>query len=372
MKVKVDKSRLVGAIGMVKDTATGDIAVLKNVKIETLGDGKISLTTTNLDTTVSATVECTVRREGSVTVPVKFLQGAVSVMTSQEVELEYDGSERGKLNIYGGDASFKVSTIPVSEFPIASKFADGSVGFEVSASVLKGGLGKVAYAMSQDKTRREFQSVGFGTDGGKLVLLATDGRRGAKAVVEFVGEAVKVPNISIPDTSMKLIMRMLSGDGIVSVVCDGSSARFCGGNWSVQTKLIDGGYQVDGVNRVIANGVNNAVNSFDVDRMMFTDAVRQASVSAEDECPSIVLNIGQNSIVMTSRNTENDSDAKASLPVKYEGDGAVIVVNPKYILDVLGSSSDDILTMRFKDGGSLVAFNDAEESFNAIVMPLRA
>ena len=107
MKFKVIRSKFIEGLKSVQNIVAGkgSLPILQNVMIEGKGNS-IKLTTTDLDISIKAEVECEIIEEGMTTLPVKLLFVSVMKAAEGEVTVECDGQERA--TIKAGSARFKL------------------------------------------------------------------------------------------------------------------------------------------------------------------------------------------------------------------------------------------------------------------------
>jgi hypothetical protein len=90
------------------------LPILSNVLLRA-GDNKLELTATDLDVTITCTVEANVKKKGSTTVPVKRFFGIVRELSSPEIELEVD--DKSACSIRAGASFYKIHGLSADEFP---------------------------------------------------------------------------------------------------------------------------------------------------------------------------------------------------------------------------------------------------------------
>ena len=191
MKFKVIRSKFIEGLKSVQNIVAGkgSLPILQNVMIEGKGNS-IKLTTTDLDISIKAEVECEVMEEGRTTLPVKLLFVSVMKAAEGEVTVECDGQERA--TIKAGSARFKLQGMPAAEFPSIPEDGEAYM-YTIPQATIREMLRKTAYAASQDDTRRTLKGVLMSFKDEKLTMVATDGRRLAlvENEVEFPKAAEK-------------------------------------------------------------------------------------------------------------------------------------------------------------------------------------
>lgn len=340
MKIAIERSAFANALAKVKDSAGNpSMPITDNVKMETSGDEHIRLTATNLEMTTSTVVRCQVQEQGATTVPIKLLVQMVNVMTASIVEFSVDDRTNAKAKLVGGDTKFALATTPVSQFPVPDS-VDGDT-FTIGCGTLKGLISDVSYAVSSDNYRRFLMGINLFARNGRLHAIGSDGYRFAITSAPFEGTASF--NIILPSLAFKSLRAVLGDEGDVTVrIKSGSAALFSLDGWSMQTKLISETYP-----DVISMLGRIEDHTVEIDRTVFADAIRQASVtSAGVGSRYVAITVSDGVIRLTSNDNER-SESEIIIPAKFSGEGCTFRMNPKFILDALSQFSDDGIMLRF-------------------------
>ena len=91
MNLSIAKDQLLLGLQSVQSVVSSrtTLPILSNVLLKA-GDNRLELTATDLDVTISCSVEAKVSKPGSTTIPVKKLFGIARELSSPEIELEVD------------------------------------------------------------------------------------------------------------------------------------------------------------------------------------------------------------------------------------------------------------------------------------------
>ena len=366
MQFKINRSNFVEALKAAADVSGANaLAILSNVKLETEGEGTLVVTGTNLDVVVVRRVECQVKVGGKIAAPAKFLLSAVSAMTAPDVEFTVDENvSNAKAKLTGGDSSFKMVTMPESEFPKAAT-VEGEE-FKIESAKFITALKKVAYAACPDDTRRSLKGVNIAFENGKVTFVGTDGRRLSLVETDLDGAEVKTSFI-LPDVAVKYALKVFGqkDDETIKVVSSRSGAVFTSDTAVLQTKLVDETYP--NYRQVIPG---DSKFSVEIDRQQILDAVRLVSISAENESPRVTLEFKDGVLTVASMNSDI-SDAKTVLPVKFDGEKVLIGLSPRYLIDVFNCLVEDDITLKFSNATSPLVITDEAAGFLGVIMPLR-
>ena len=151
------------------------LQILANVKIEAKEDGTLVISATDLDMTVQTAVKCEVVEPGITTLPAKLLLNAVQKLPEGQVEIDSDPKTE-KATLKGGSAVYRLNGLPAKDFPTADK-VEVLAAYTLSQPVLRECIRKTSFATSDDDTRKTLKGLSVNFEGGKLTMVATDGRR---------------------------------------------------------------------------------------------------------------------------------------------------------------------------------------------------
>lgn len=362
MKFKIIRSKFVEGLKSVQNivASKGSLPVLQNVLLEAKSK-ELKMTTTDLDISIKTICECEVTEQGVSTLPVKLLFNSVSRAEEGDIEIEIDANEYA--SIRAGSAKYKLAGLPESEFPRLPQDED-TYSYTIAQQTLREMLRKVAYAASQDDTRRTLKGVLMSFKEQKLTMVATDGRRLAlvENEIEFPKSAEK--DIVLPSKAVNELMRSLSGEGEVSVMIQQSQICFKLDNIIIYSKLINDTYP--NYQQVIPNETHEVIS---VDRQLLLSAIERASVMTMDEAHSIKLIFSNGKLTVTSA-ASDIGEAKDEVPIKYAGETIEIMFNPSYVMDPLKAIDDDEITINLNNGHSPAVIK-CSIPFLYVLMPLR-
>ncbi len=362
MKFKVIRSKLIEGLKSVQNIVAGkgSLPILQNVMIEAVGNS-IKLTTTDLDISIKAEVECEVAAEGATTLPVKLLFTSMTKAAEGEIEIEVDAHERA--SIRAGSARFKLQGMPAGEFPKLPEEGD-AYAYAIPQATIREMLRKTSYAASQDDTRRMLKGVLMSFKDEKLTMVATDGRRLALVENEIEFPKAAERDIVLPSKAVAELQRSLTGEGNVTVMVKKSQVCFNLSSVQIYSKLVDENYP--NYRQVIPEKCEHHIA---IDRQLLLDALDRASVMTMDESHSTKLIFEENTLTVTSAASEI-GEAKDEVPIKYAGEKIETMFNPSYVMDPLKAIDDDEITIEINDGHTPAVIK-CSIPFLYVLMPLR-
>ncbi len=367
MNLTIGKDTILAGLQAVQNVVSTrtTLPILSNVLVRA-EEGRVEFTATDLDVTISCTVEATVKQAGTTTIPVKKLVGIVRELSVGDIELETD--EKNVTSIRSGSSFFKIRGLSAEEFPPVPKFnADRRI--VLPQEKIRGMLRKTSFAISTDESRYVLNGIFISLKDHKMTMVATDGRR-----LALVDEEVDVPEKSqgefiVPAKTVNELSRLLAGTGDVEINFTENQAALSlkdekGAGVLIITKLIEGNYP--NYRQVIPGETKERIS---LPREEFMHALRRAEIMTSDKQNSVKLAFTKNNLAITA-NSPDVGEARESLSINYKGRDLAIAFNPAYVIDPLNALENDEVFIELIDELSpgVLKINGA---FLYVVMPMR-
>ncbi len=337
------------------------IPVLSNVLLSAK-DNLLTLSTTDLEVSISTSIEANVETEGETTLPARKFGQIVGTLTKGDVTLETDKSLTTTISC--GRAVFRVMGIEASEFPRETGFQEDR-RLELAAVDFGKTLKKIAYAVSMDRTRYVLNGILLSINEGNFTSVATDGRR--LAVVEKVIDGIDQSmdgDVILPIKVVTELQKLLEEEGRVEIRLSESRASFTVSNSEISSKLVEGKYP--NYRQVIPGSFKNSVI---IPREAFSEVLNRVSVVVTDSGASIKFDLSKDSLKL-SASSSDVGEASEPVEVSYQGDPLTIALNPGFLREPLRNLECDELTMRFNDEFKPIALL-GDEGFLYVIMPMR-
>ena len=341
------------------------LPILSNVLLRAEGD-RLEFTATDLDVTVACSVEATVKKPGSSTVPVKKLFGIVRELNGSELDLEVD--DKNVCVIRSGPSFYKINGLAADEFPPLTKFKEDKK-VKLPQETLKSMMRKSSFAISTDESRYVLNGIFISFKDHKMTMVATDGRRLALVDEEAEISEKSQGEFIVPAKAVNELNRLLQDKGEVEINFTDNQASFTlkddkGSSVLVVTKLIEGNYP--NYRQVIPGEAKERIALV---RDEFLHALRRAEIMTSEKSNSVKLTFTKNKLEITA-NSPEVGEAKESLAINYKGKDLAIAFNPKYVIDPLNALDNDEVFIELIDELSpgVLKINGP---FLYVVMPMR-
>jgi DNA polymerase-3 subunit beta len=349
--------------------ARATMPILGNVLIEA-ADGKVCLTTTNLDMSIRCGIVAQIDEPGTLTLPVRKLAAIVSDLPSLEVKVEATSQQA---RIMSGTATFRIMGISSEDFPPLPNFADKH-SFVLKQEDLSTMLRCVSYAQSQDESRYIMNGVSFNFSEGKMTLAATDGRRLAVISREMSVSDENAGSIILPARTCAEVMRLLGQGETVRISFNDRQVAF-----EVKTAGEDGGLtdSVYLVSKVVEGAFPNyrqvipreTDQHLTLNREILLNTVRRASRVTSDKNNSVKVSMKPGTLEVAG-SSPDVGESRISVNVDYSGPEVNVAFNPQYLMDPLKALTRDEIIFEFKDELSPGVIR-TPDGFLCVIMPLR-
>ena len=367
MNLTIAKDQILNGLQSVQNIVSTrtTLPILSNVLLRAEGN-RLELTATDLDVTITCTVEAAVKKSGATTVPVKKLFGICRELSQSELELEVD--DKSSCSLRSGASFFKIRGLGAEEFPPLPKFREDK-RVVLPQEKIKGMLKKTSFAISTDESRYVLNGIFISLKEHKLTMVATDGRR-----LALVDEEVDITEKSqgefiVPAKAVNELNRLLGDKGEIEIKYSDNQAAFTlkdekGFDILVVTKLIEGNYP--NYRQVIPSEAKERVQ---LSREEFLHALRRAEIMTSEKQNSVKLTFGKNNLAITA-NSPEIGEARESLAINYKGKDMSIAFNPGYVIEPLNALTNDEVFLELIDELSpgVLKINGP---FLYVVMPMR-
>jgi DNA polymerase III subunit beta len=176
MKLSVSQQHLTHGLSMVSRAVSprSTLPVLSNILVAT-DEGRLRLSATNLELTITTWIGAKIEEEGAITVPSRTFSDLVNALPNDTVHLSLNVRTQ-TLNVRCGTSNTDIKGIDAQEFP-PIPIADLRASLNLGAGDFKEMIQQVAFSASTDDARPVLQGVRLSVKGPEITLAATDGFR---------------------------------------------------------------------------------------------------------------------------------------------------------------------------------------------------
>ncbi|MGH1378856.1 MAG: DNA polymerase III subunit beta [Alphaproteobacteria bacterium] len=370
MKLSIDRSALLRALNHVQSVVErrNTIPILSNVLMKAQ-DGVLSLSSTDMDLEINEAVAANVTVDGATTAPAGTFHEIVRKLpdgSDVEVELNAEGTQ---ITVRSGRSKFKLSCLPVADFPEIST-GDLPSGFSLPASDLRALIDRTKFAMSTEETRYYLNGIYVheaDNDGVKVLrAVSTDGHRLARFEMPLPEGAAGMPAVIIPRKAVGEVRKLIEDAAdLIQVTLSDNKIRFAFDHIILTSKLIDGTFP--DYQRVIPQGNDKIV---EIDPKVFSRAIDRVSTISDGKSRALKITLDGKQMTLSASSPEAGS---ATEELEVNGDASMdIGFNAKYLLDITSQIEGEGCRLTLADSASPTIIQDnSDPSSLYVLMPLR-
>lgn len=362
MRFRCERDVLADAVttaGRAVSSRGGSLPVLSGVRAELKGD-LLTVTGSDLDLTVRATVAVDGQEDGVAVLPARLASDIVRALDPGGVEVAAKGDEA---EITSGASQFVVRLMPAEEFPQLPAPAGDAV--TVPAPAFAQAMRQVVPAASNDDARPILTGVLLTAETDGLRMVATDSYR--LAVRDLTGLTVlsEGQSVLVPKRALEELGRVLGETEELTLRLGERDASFEAGSVVVTTRLIDGEFP-NYRNLIPAS----QPNTLTVGREALLESLRRVRIMAKDATP-VRLTMGSDGVEVAAI-TQDVGEAHEALPAGFEGDDLTVAFNPEYLINGIEVSTGDEIRLQTVDAlKPALIRSQGTEDFLYLLMPVR-
>ena len=346
--------------------SSNTLPILDNFLFE-LDHTKLTVSASDLETTMASTLNVESDSEGSVAIPARLLLDTLK--TFPEQPLTFVVEDNNTVEISSNHGKYALAYADGNEFPKAVGLEDPSKTV-ITGDILATAIGKTIFAAGNDDLRPVMSGVFFQFSTEGLTFVATDAHKLVKYTRQDV-KATQVAEFIMPKKPLNLLKGILAAsEDDVTIEYNESNAKFTFENSELICRLIDGKYP--NYEAVIPK---ENPNKLVISRNQFLNSVRRVSIFSNKTTHQIRLKIAGAELNISAEDIDYSNKAEERLTCDYQGDDMQIGFNSRFLTEMLNNlSSDDVqLEMSMPNrAGILTPIDglDEGEQVTMLVMPV--
>ncbi len=369
MKFIVSSSTLLkqlqGIGGVLNSSNT--LPILDNFLFEIKGKS-LTVSASDLETTMTATLEVEAKEDGSICIPAKMLMDTLKAFPEQPLTFDIDPKSFG-VEISSDNGKYKLSGHNGSEFPKIPTLESPSK-VEVDAAVLATAINKTIFATGNDDLRPVMSGVYFQLEKDGITFVATD----AHKLVRYKrtdAKADKSASFIVPKKPLNLLKGLMSSsDSKVTLEYNESNAFFAFDNITLICRLIDGKYP--NYEAVIPNENPNRLT---IDRNGLQSSIKRVSIFANKTTNQVRLKMTGSELVISAEDLDFSNAANERLTCNYQGEDMEIGFNSRFLTEMIANmeSEEAVVEMSAPNRAGIIlpgGEKSGDEDILMLVMPV--
>ena len=365
MKISISREDILPALqivnGVVERKQT--LPILSNV-LFAISKDRISLTATDMEVELVATIEKASQKSGEITLPARKLLDICKALPEAALINMEIGTDRA--SIVSGKSRFVLTTLPAAEYPLV-EFSEDKTHFQISQRKFKNILDNTAFAMAQQDVRYYLNGLLLELEGNKLRAVATDGHRLALCDTAIESKQSKPTQVIVPRKGVTELTRLLrDDDNIINVLLSNNHIRLDLDGIKFTSKLVDGKFP--DYTRVIPAETDTPVVA---NRELLRQSLTRASILSNEKYRGVRIILEPAKLRALAHNPEQE-EAEEEIEVSYSGNEMEIGFNVSYLLDTLNIIKTENVFITISDPNSSCLFlPENSQDCKFVVMPMR-
>ncbi len=368
MKFVVSSSVLLKQLSAVNGVIANNpiVPILENFLFQ-IDQNQLTVTASDLQTVMITTLAIESTDSGAIAVPARLLLDTLRGLPDQPVTFKIDKDTFGT-EIITENGRYKLSGENPIDFPKVPQVTK-SISVSIPADVLGSAIANTIFAVSNDDLRPAMTGVYVQLSAEYTNFVATDGHR----LIRYRRTDMKSEHEStmiIPRKALTLLKATLPSDD-TTVTADFSSANafFSFNNIRMICRLIDERFP-DYENAIPQNNPNVMT----INRSEFLGSLKRIAIYSNKTTHQIRLKLAQNDLVISAEDLDYSNEANEKLMCDYEGDEMEIGFNAKFMVEMLGNISSNMISLEMSqpNRAGLIIPSDKKENEDILllVMPV--
>jgi DNA polymerase-3 subunit beta len=307
--------------------SSNTLPILDNFLFE-IDNKKMTVTASDLETTITASMVVEAKEKGSVAIPARLLLDTLKAFPEQPLTFSVDPKHHG-IEINSDQGTYKMTGFAGGEFPKSPVLEDPTT-FTIPAGTLATAINKTIFATGNDDLRPVMSGIFFELSEESLRFVATD----AHKLVRYTRSDISSPKAAsfiVPKKPLNLLKNSLSATNAeVSVEFNENNASFTFDNVRLVCRLIDGKYP--NYEAVIPK---QNPNKLTIDRQGFLNSIRRVALFSNKTTHQVRLNIAGSQLAISAEDLDFANEANEKLTCSYEGEDMTIGFNSRFLMDML-------------------------------------
>jgi len=327
-------------------------------------NGSMTLTGTDLEIEVIATIKKTEGSDTDLTLPARKLFDICRALPGgAEISIKKDGD---KVIIKSGKSRFTLATLPVADFPYIQA-VQWEQALTLTRKSLKLLLEQTHFCMAQQDVRYYLNGLLLEFAEKRIRAVATDGHRMAISEIAVENGIKSGKQIIVPRKGIQEMMRLLDDtDDPIEIQVGTNHLKAQTTDYAFTSKLIDGRYP--DYTKVIPSAQSKQLR---LPRETLRETLARVAILSSEKYRGVRLSLGNKMLRVTAHNPEQE-EAQEELAADYTGDSLEIGFNVNYMIDAISALNTDQVIFGLNDPNSSCTFLSPDTQYpQYVIMPMR-
>ena len=369
MKFIVSSHSLLKKLQILLDVvnATNTLPILDNFLFQ-INKNSLKVTSSDLETTMSTTLEIESESSGEIAVPARLLVDALKNFAEQP--LTFSSQEDNILEINANDGKYRISFVSAEEYPKPIEIKDSTLT-SLNGGILSKAINSTIFATGNDDLRPVMSGVFFQFSTKNVILVGTD----AHKLVRYTRNDIVSDGNSefiMPKKALQVLKKTILTDSKneVSIEYNETNAKFTFENYSLSCRLIEGKYP--NYEAVIPK---ENPNKLIIERILLLNSVKRVGIFSNKSTNQIKFKIAGSELNISAEDYDYNNKAEERISCNYNGDDIEIGFNSRFLTDMLNNidCNEICLSMSLPNKAGIITpinKNDNGEEITMLIMPV--
>lgn len=368
MKFIVSSGTLLKELSHISGVVTTNpvVPILENFLFE-IEKGKLTVTASDLQTSMIVELEVEAKDSGSIAVPSKILLDTLKNLPEQPVTFSID-EDTYSIEISSDNGRYKLAGENATDFPKVAEVSDG-FSVNISTDALANAINNTIFSTSNDELRPAMTGVYVNMSDTNTTFVATDGHRLVRyRRVDVASEDSHA--IIIPRKALNLLNLTLPAENTnVSIDFNMANAFFRFNHIKMICRLID--EKFPDYENVIPAGNDNLMT---ISKAELLGSLRRIAIYANKTTNQIRMKITGSELQISAEDLDFSNEANERLSCEHDGEDIEIGFNAKFLIEVLNNLEAKDIVVRLSEPNKAGLFVPKEKTENEdllmLVMPV--
>lgn len=345
--------------------SSNTLPILDNFLFE-LNQDRLTITASDLETTMSASIAVESTSVGNIAVPARLLLDTLKTFPEQPLTFTADNNT---IEISANNGKYSLAYLAGDEFPKAVHLKDPSKTV-VMGDTLATAINATLFASGNDDLRPVMSGVFFQFSTEGLTFVATDAHKLVKYTRTDVTASATAEFI-MPKKALQILKGILQGsEEDINVEYNETNAQFSFANTTLSCRLIEGKYP--NYEAVIPKENPNILS---IQRETLLNSLRRVSIFSNKTTHQIRLKIAGAELNISAEDYDFSNKAEERLSCSYQGDDMQIGFNSRFLIEMLSNIGAEEISLSMSmpnRAGIITPLDNVEEGehITMLVMPV--
>jgi DNA polymerase-3 subunit beta len=367
MKFTVSSSDLQKSLAKVSGVvpSKSTLPILENI-LFSLSKNALTLLATDLEVSMSVTIDVQGAQDGVIAIPAKRLLDTVRALPEVQIHLHADESSK-KIQMVTESGEYNLVGEAGEDFPSGPQFkAENEL--HIPAPVIETIINQTLFSVSADELRPAMTGVYFQIKQDNLIIVATDGHRLVR--LSYSGTKTSITkDLIVPAKALHLASRSIEKEDL-KISVDSTHIQFHFGATVLTSRLIEEKYP----NYESVIPLDND-KQLTVARDLLLASVKRVALYSSSTTHQVRFIVSKSELKIAAEDVDFGGEARETVACSFAGEDIEIGFNATYVIDILSHIESEDVVFQFSSPVRAAVITPAEnkpqQDVLMLAMPMR-